>query len=90
MIFRINCSGSVSGLALGAHIFMLMTTGILVAAGYDLIPITFDRLPLDIRDNVDYLRYVAWQEKFEQWTIIGRVASSSGQQVGTDRNLSIF
>ena len=60
----------------------MAVTAILVAADYDIIPISFEGLPLDIRDNDDYLRHTAWAERFEENTIIRRGVSSAGEQVG--------
>lgn len=48
------------GLTLGAHLFMMVLTGILLAAGYDVIPINFSDLPLDLGDDSTKLRTDAW------------------------------
>ena len=53
----------VSGVFLGFHIFFIVVTMILTAIGYDIIPIVFDRLPLDIRDNEDFLRGIAFDQR---------------------------
>ena len=42
---------------------MFIATAVLFQIGYDIIPISFDRLPLEIRDDVDFLRETAWLEK---------------------------
>ena len=62
---------------------MVTVTAILIGTGYDIIPITFDRIPLDIRTNDDYLRHVAWTNRFEDGTIIRRGVASDGTQVST-------
>ena len=54
-----------SGVTLGLHILMFLITGMLAYRGYDIIPITFDRVPLEIRSDVDYLRGLAWMYRDE-------------------------
>ncbi len=49
-----------SGITLGAHLFMILLTGILLASGYDVIPISFSTLPLDLKDDSTKLRTDAW------------------------------
>lgn len=51
---------------------MMVITVLLAMSGYDILPITFDQLPLEIRDDVDYLRGLAWQERQEDTEIIAR------------------
>ena len=71
-----------TGLTLGGLVVMILTTGLLLLVGYDILPITFDRMPLDIRNDVDYLRYAAWNNRFEdENNIIRRRVSSNGTEV---------
>lgn len=49
-----------SGLTLGAHLLMILVTGILLAVGFDVIPINFSALPLDLGDDSTKLRTDAW------------------------------
>ena len=60
---------------------MVVTTAILAGSGYDIIPITFDQIPLDIRTNDDYLRHVAWSNRFKDGSVIRRGFASDGTQV---------
>ena len=41
--------------------FFFVVTVIMIVVGYNIIPIVFERLPLDIRDNIFYLRGLSWQ-----------------------------
>ena len=50
----------VSAMTLAGHMFFLGLTGILTMTGYDIIPLVFDRLPLDLKGDVDYLRGLPW------------------------------
>ena len=49
-----------SGLTLGAHLLMILVTGILLAVGYEVIPINFSAVPLDLGDDSTKLRTDAW------------------------------
>lgn len=49
---------------------MLVLMGVLVVAGVDVLPLVFDALPLDIRDDPDYLRGLAWDYRMETYDII--------------------
>ena len=49
--------------------------------GYDILPITFDRLPLDIRDDVDYLRGLAWLQRDKDVDIVVRGGNSNPSNV---------
>ena len=44
--------------------------GILFRVGYDIFPITFDRIPLSILDNEDYLNFMAWSQRNENDDIV--------------------
>ena len=39
---------------------MILITGILLGVGYDVIPINFSQLPLDLKDDSTKLRTDAW------------------------------
>ena len=49
-----------SGIALGLHLLMILVTVILIVAGYDVIPINFNTVPLDLGDDSTKLRTDAW------------------------------
>ena len=68
-----------SGLALAGHISFMVITGILMASGYDVMPLVFDRLPLDITDDPDYLRGMAWDHRDKDLDIIIRGSSVSAE-----------
>ena len=55
------CVVSLMGLAW----FMVLLTAVLLFVGYDIIPIVFERLPLDIQDNKFSLRGLSWQQRLE-------------------------
>ena len=57
------------------HVLMLVLTGVLVLAGVNVLPLVFDRLPLDIRDNTYYLRGLAWQHRNDENDEIFKVKS---------------
>ena len=60
---------------------MVLISVALLRAGFDLIPLEFDRLPLDIRDDVDYLRHLAFIERDEdENAIIDRTLLSNSKQ----------
>lgn len=70
MILLMNCKICIicfifAGITLGLHLLMVLITVILLAAGYDILPLELSALPLDIRDDPDYLRGIAWQERWE-------------------------
>ena len=44
---------------------LVLLTAILMYVGYDIIPVVFEDLPLDIRDNKFYLRGLSWQMRME-------------------------
>ena len=48
-------------------------TSILTRIGYDIIPVVFERLPLDISDNEFYLRGLSWQMQMEDGNVIYEV-----------------
>ncbi len=45
------------------HIMFVAITAILMVSGYDVLPVVFDQLPLDIRDDQDFLRGLAWDNR---------------------------
>lgn len=59
---------------------MVVLTMLLLYAGVDLFPIKFGNLPLDIVDDVDYLRGLAWQERTETDDVIDRNALAEAVQ----------
>ena len=61
---------NIIGITLGIHIFMVLLMAVLARLGYDVFPIVFDRIPLDITNNEDYLRGLAREERKEDATII--------------------
>ena len=54
-----------AGVLLGMAWSMVVVTIILIVVGYDILPIVFERIPLDILDNRFYRRGVAWQHRNE-------------------------
>ena len=62
-LFSLSFCWKITGITLGGHILMLVISGILFAAGYDILPLRFEGLPLDIRDNDHFLRGLAWEER---------------------------
>ena len=68
------------------HVTMILVTALLVVSGYDLFPMSMNQLPLDIRDDVDFLRYLAAREAAEHPDVAarqgGHYSSEQAQQVG--------
>ena len=66
---------------------MVVVTIALSATGYDIIPTTaLNDTTLDIRNSDDYLRHMAWSNRFEDGTIMWRGFVDEDQnttQVGT-------
>ena len=54
------CFIVIAACTLAGHVFFMLVTMMLMGTGYDIIPIVFDSLPLDIRDDSDFLRGQAW------------------------------
>ena len=52
-----------------------------MAGGVDIMPLTMDQLPLDVRTDTDYLRSLAWLERDEETDVIDRLDSRSGEIV---------
>ena len=44
---------------------MVAVTAILAAVGYDILPIVFERIPLDIQTNKFYRRGLSWWQRNE-------------------------
>ena len=65
---------------LGLHLFMIFITVILVMTGFNILPLSMSRVPLDIRDDDDYLRGLAWQERSEGDDLLDRNALANAQQ----------
>ncbi|ELU03862.1 hypothetical protein CAPTEDRAFT_209557 [Capitella teleta] len=59
-------------LFLVGHILFLLITFVLARVGYNIIPISFGRLPLNILDDEDFLRSMAWTERDDGTDIIAR------------------
>ena len=51
---------SSAGIALSMHIFMLFLTGALFLSGYDILPVNFEEVPLDLSKDSTKLRADAW------------------------------
>ena len=45
---------------LGGHILLLLLTGVLLVAGYDILPVDFGRVPLNLEEDDTKLRFDAW------------------------------
>ena len=56
-----------------AHALMVVLTAALVVAGVNVLPLVFDRLPLDILDNKHFLRGLAWDYRNEENDVIFEV-----------------
>ena len=65
---------------------MFIITMLLAVRGYDIIPITFDRLPLDLLEDVDYLRDMAWFNRDQGKDMIERFSGSSDLAVEPERS----
>ena len=50
---------------MGTHVFFLALSGVLVASGYDLVPTSFESLPLELVDEPWLKRDLAWQGRDE-------------------------
>ena len=50
-----------------------------MASGYDVLPVVFDRLPLDIQDDPDFLRGLAWDNRDQDKDIVERRSSTKGE-----------
>ena len=74
-----------TGCTLAANILLLLITAILVRVGYDILPITFDRIPLDIQDDPDFLRGLAWEQRNTDTTLVSRGSSNVGNE--TERSV---
>ncbi|XP_070181353.1 protein dispatched homolog 1-like isoform X2 [Littorina saxatilis] len=60
------------GVTLGLHVFLLLLTGVLIAASIDVIVLKFDGVPLQLLDHPTYLRALAWQYKDEDSLAMGK------------------
>jgi hypothetical protein len=49
-----------AGITLGLHLFMILLTVMLLVSGYDILPIDFGGLPLDLPEDATKLRTDAW------------------------------
>ena len=48
---------------LSCHLFFVLLVLILYLAGVDILPLVFERLPLDIPDNEEFLKGLAWNQR---------------------------
>ena len=71
----------ISALALFGQFFFIFLFAGLMAAGVDIMPLTMDQLPLDVRTDSDYLKSLAWLERDEETDIIDRSDANSGDIV---------
>ena len=51
---------------LGLHLFMFLMLVILMLARFPILPLVFDELPLDFRNNENYLRGLAWSHRHDE------------------------
>ena len=59
-----------TGVFLAMHVLVLVTTAILAATGYNIIPADFQVLPLEIMDSDVFLRDLAWEYRQDDPAII--------------------
>lgn len=74
LIHFILLSSYFSAVFLIGHLLFLFITFVLTRLGYDIIPISFGRLPLNIIDDEDFLRSLAWSERDSDGSVIERGA----------------
>jgi len=70
------------GIFLAIHVGFCVMTGVMMYVGYDIIPFKVEKLPLDIRDDVDYLHEIAWRERMAPENNI--IQHSLGQEAVSD------
>ncbi|XP_033101171.1 protein dispatched homolog 3-like [Anneissia japonica] len=51
------------GVTLSGHMVILMVSVLLIQAGYDLIPIDFTSVPMDLTEDDTFLRNLAWNDR---------------------------
>ena len=61
------------GIGLGFQFFFFSLMIVLMAAGVEVIPLVFDRVPLDIEDNIDFLRGLSYDERNDETNIVDRL-----------------
>lgn len=66
-----------TGITLGLHLLMILLTVILLASGYDILPIDFGGLPLDLPKDSTKLRADAWLYALED----DEISALSGGQL---------
>ena len=69
-----------TGITLSGQLFFLFLVVVLAAAGVNVAPFSLDRFPLEILDDVDYLRGLAWDEKDEDTGVIQRGSGNEGRE----------
>ena len=60
----------VVGVTLSLQMLAIVVSGILVAFRYDLFPVMFGSLPLHVRQSDDYLRGLAWTNRYQDRTVV--------------------
>ncbi|XP_064604053.1 protein dispatched homolog 3-like [Liolophura sinensis] len=68
---RVEC------LTLGCHLTLLLLTVTLIGAGYDLLPVDFSTVPLELTEDEAYLRVQAWINRDNDPNILPKVKVSS-------------
>ncbi|XP_076442540.1 protein dispatched homolog 1-like [Babylonia areolata] len=53
------------GVTLGVHVLFVAVSVGLIVSGYDLFPVDFTTLPLDLRDSVWFRRDLAWRGRYD-------------------------
>ena len=66
-----------TGITLGLHLLMILITVILLVSGYDILPIDFGGLPLDLPKDSTKLRVDAWRYALED----DEISALSGGQL---------
>ena len=66
------------GLTLVIQISFFAILGILVVSGVEVVSLVFDRVSLEIKDDVDYLRGLAWDERNKDTDVIDRIELTDG------------
>ena len=58
---------------MGIQMFFILLMLVLFVAGVEVVPFVLDRVPLDIKDDVDFLRGLAWDERDVDTDVIERL-----------------
>ena len=83
MLFHCLFCFSNLALTLGAHCLVILTSVILYIVGYDILPIDFSAVPLNLEDDSTKLRADAWKFASESDTVTlsSSVVSGSAQRI---------